>query len=222
MILVIDGALTPAELERIRDSLAQAEFVEGKTTAGWHAKQVKNNRQLARTSPQAGELQELVKGALERHPLLKMAVQPKLIHSVLFSRYEAGMSYGTHVDNAFMGKQQFWRSDVSFTLFLSSPPSYTGGELVVEASDGERSYKLEAGSLVAYPSSSLHRVEPVSAGVRSVAVGWIQSWVRSPERREILFDLDTVRRSIFAREGKTVEFDLLSKTYANLLRQWGD
>lgn len=222
MIFAIDNVLAPEELQFLVDSLSQADFVDGKTTAGWHAKLVKNNSQLDKKSPQFKDLQELIKKALGRNLLLKMALQPKIIHSVLFSCYESGMSYGTHVDNAFMGKQQFWRSDVSFTLFLNSPATYSGGELVVEGLDGDRSYKLEAGSAIVYPSSSLHRVEPVTEGVRLVAVGWIQCLVRDAEKREILFDLDTVRRSIFAKEGKTVEFDLLSKTYANLLRRWAD
>jgi PKHD-type hydroxylase len=222
MILTIDEIITPKELYTIVDLLANAPFVDGKITAGWHAKLVKHNTQLDKQSADHQELQALVKTALERNALLNAAVQPKIIHSLLFSRYTAGMSYGSHIDNAFMGKHQFWRSDLSFTLFLSSPSSYSGGELAIESSDGERSYKLEAGSAIVYPSSTLHRVEPVTEGVRLVAVGWIQSLVRDPAEREILFDLDTVRRSIFAREGKTLEFDLLSKTHANLLRKWGE
>jgi PKHD-type hydroxylase len=99
---------------------------------------------------------------------------------------------------------------------------YEGGELVIESSDGDRTYKLEAGSAIVYPSSTLHQVEPVTEGVRLAAVGWIQSLVRDPNEREILFDLDTTRRSIFAKEGKTIEFDLISKSYANLLRKWAE
>ncbi|HBB35309.1 MAG TPA: Fe2+-dependent dioxygenase [Cyanobacteria bacterium UBA8803] len=222
MIVRVDGVLTPEELNTIVSTLDGADFIDGKTTAGWHAKLVKNNTQLKSQVPYAQDLRELVKAALIRNTLFQASVQPKFIHSILFSRYEKGMSYGTHVDNALMGDQQFLRSDVSFTLFLNSPSSYEGGELVIEATDDERTYKLEAGSMIIYPSSTLHRVEPVTDGVRLVAVGWIQSLVRDPQEREILFDLDTVRRSIFAKEGKTIEFDLLSKCYANLLRKWVD
>jgi PKHD-type hydroxylase len=222
MILAIDNVLNSEEIQFVVKSLSQAEFVDGKTTAGWHAKLVKNNTQLDKKGKLAIELEELVKNALECNILLKAAVQPKIIHSILFSRYEMGMSYGSHTDNAFMGKQNFWRSDVSFTLFLSSPKTYAGGELVMETMGGDRTCKLEAGSAIVYPSSMFHRVEPVTEGVRLVAVGWIQSLVRDPSQREILFDLDTVRRSIFAKEGKTLEFDLLSKTHSNLLRQWGE
>ncbi|MGC1245436.1 MAG: Fe2+-dependent dioxygenase, partial [Spirulinaceae cyanobacterium] len=122
----------------------------------------------------------------------------------------------------FMGGQNFLRSDVSLTLFLNSPSDYVGGELVIEGADDERKFKLEAGSAVVYPSSTLHRVEEVTKGVRLVTVGWVQSLVRDPYQREILFDLDVARRSIFAREGKTIEFDLISKSHSNLLRRWAN
>ena len=222
MIFSIDHVLTSEELKFLVESLEQADFVDGKTTAGWHAKFVKNNMQLNSEATYASDLRELVKTALKRNALFQSALQPKIIHSMLFSRYEKGMSYGRHVDNALMGNQEFLRSDVSFTLFLSSPSTYKGGELVIESSDGDRTYKLEAGSAIVYPSSTLHQVEPVTEGVRLAAVGWVQSLVRDPNEREILFDLDTTRRSIFAKEGKTIEFDLISKSYANLLRKWAE
>lgn len=222
MIFAINEVLSTEKLKLIVETLDQADFVDGKTTAGWHAIFVKNNRQLNSKATYAKDLRELIKTALKRNALFQSAVQPKIIHSMLFSRYEKGMSYGRHVDNAFMGNQEFWRSDVSFTLFLSSPSTYKGGELVIECSDDERTYKLEAGSMIVYPSSTLHRVEPVTQGVRLAVVGWVQSLVRDPSEREILFDLDTARRSIFAKEGKSIEFDLLSKTYANLLRKWAN
>lgn len=222
MIFTLDNILTKDELKFIVDSLEKADFVDGKTTAGWHAKVVKNNRQLKKDVSYGQDLRELVKTALKRSTLFQSAIQPKIIHSVLFSRYETGMSYGRHVDNALMGNWEFLRSDVSFTVFLSSPSTYKGGELVIECSDGDRTYKLEAGSMIVYPSSTLHQVEPVTEGVRLAAVGWVQSLVRDPNEREILFDLDTARRSIFAKEGKTVEFDLISKSYANLLRKWAE
>lgn len=222
MIFSIDEVLTPEELKFIVESLDTADFVDGQTTAGWHAKFVKNNMQLKGEATYAKDLRELIKSALKRNALFQSAVQPKIIHSMLFSRYETGMSYGRHVDNALMGNQEFWRSDVSFTVFLSSPSTYEGGELVIECTDGDRTYKLDVGSMIVYPSSTLHRVEPVTQGVRLAAVGWVQSLVRDPNEREILFDLDTARRSIFAKEGKTIEFDLISKSYANLLRKWAE
>jgi PKHD-type hydroxylase len=221
MILSIENILTSEELTFITNCLDTAEFVDGKTTAGWHARLVKHNTQLNAQAPDTKDLKDLVTKALLRHPLLQIAALPKAIHSILFSRYDTGMSYGSHVDNALMGKE-FLRSDISLTLFLTAPSSYGGGELVIENVEEERSFKLEAGSAIIYPSSSLHRVEPVTEGVRLVAIAWVQSLVRDPSDREILFDLDTVRRSIFHNQGKTTEFDLLSKSYSNLLRKWAD
>ncbi|NJL88016.1 MAG: Fe2+-dependent dioxygenase [Leptolyngbyaceae cyanobacterium SM1_1_3] len=217
MIFRIPGILSFSELEQIRTQLAAARFVDGRLTAGWYAKQVKDNQQIP--AAQAKDLQTQVKAACNRHPLFQAAVRPKQIHSLLFSRYEVGMAYGRHADNAMMGQ---WRSDISFTVFLNEPEDYAGGELVIEGADDEQAYKLPAGSAIFYPASTLHRVETVTQGTRFVAVGWVQSLVRDAAKRELLFDLDTVRRSLFAREGKTDEFDLLSKSVANLLRRWAE
>ncbi|MGB3694836.1 MAG: Fe2+-dependent dioxygenase [Spirulinaceae cyanobacterium] len=222
MIFVIPDVLNPQELDDIVSSLNEADFINGKTTAGWHAKLVKNNVQLKKKISYGEDLKELIKKALKRNLIFNSAIKPRTIHSILFSRYETGMSYGRHIDNAFMGGQNFLRSDVSLTLFLNSPSDYVGGELVIEGADDERKFKLEAGSAVVYPSSTLHRVEEVTKGVRLVTVGWVQSLVRDPYQREILFDLDVARRSIFAREGKTIEFDLISKSHSNLLRRWAN
>ncbi|MEP0868858.1 Fe2+-dependent dioxygenase [Trichocoleus desertorum AS-A10] len=222
MMLTIPDVLTSEELNSVVSSLDASDFVDGKTTAGWHAKLVKQNTQLKNEASYSQALKETIKNALRRNPLFQIAVQPRLIHSMLFSRYESGMSYGSHIDNALMGGQEFWRSDVSLTLFLSSPSSYGGGELVIEGVEGETTFKLEAGSAIVYPSSTLHRVNPVTEGVRLVAVAWVQSLVRDPHKREILFDLDVARRALFEKQGKTTEFDLISKSHANLLRQWAD
>lgn len=219
MLLKIPQVLTAEELETIASSLEASEFVDGKLTAGWYAKQVKHNQQLSKGTDRTQKLKKMIETALDRNLLFQAAVRPKAIHSLLFSRYDPGMSYGRHTDNALMGK---WRSDVSFTIFLNSPSAYEGGELVIESADDETGYKLEAGEAIVYPSSTLHRVDRVTKGTRFVCVGWVQSWVRDPGDREILFDLETVRRSLFARDGKTDEFDLLSKSIANLLRKWMD
>lgn len=220
MIVTINDLLNDELLAVVQDALMTAEFSNGQRTAGWHARLVKHNQQLDRDSTVADELRQRVLKALQANALFEAAAYPSAIHSLLFSRYEAGMEYGRHVDNAFMGGNCHLRADVSFTIFLSEPESYQGGDLVLEGACDEQCYKLSAGSLILYPSSTLHRVEKVTAGVRLVCVGWVQSVVRDPAQREVLFDLDTARRSLFAREGKTIEFDLLAKTYANLLRQW--
>jgi PKHD-type hydroxylase len=221
MILTIDNVLTPEELETVQTTLTAASFVDGKLTAGRYAKLVKTNEQIDGKTDTAKTLRSLVKPAIQRHPLIKSAIRPHTIRPLLFSRYEPGMSYGTHTDNALMGKgRDRTRSDVSLTLFLSDPNTYSGGELCLDTASGEQQIKLPAGSMVVYPSTMLHRVAEVTTGIRFAAVTWIQSLIRNPQEREILFELDTVRRATFEKYGKTVEFDLLSKTLSNLLRKW--
>ena len=178
MIFSIDDILNPEELSSITKILEQAEFVDGKLTAGWHAKLVKNNQQLKLGTSQK-ELVAKVRQALFKNALFQSTVRPKSIHSLLFSRYGEGMSYDTHVDNALMKSSAgLCRSDVSLTLFLNSPQDYAGGELVIEGVQSEQSYKLEQGSAIIYPSTTLHRVNPVTQGTRLVAVGWVQSTIR--------------------------------------------
>jgi PKHD-type hydroxylase len=220
MIISLPEILTAQQLETINDRLNNSAFTSGVKTAGWYAKTIKNNLQLDPKTNDYDSLKKLVKNQLFNHPLIKSACFPKIIHSLLFSRYEEGMYYGRHVDNAMMGSNHFWRSDISFTLFLNSPTSYQGGELIIEGVQKEESYKLSAGSIIIYPSYRLHRVEKVTQGIRFVVVGWIQSLIRDSYKREILFELDTIKRSLFAQYGKTDEFDLLSKNHANLIRLW--
>jgi PKHD-type hydroxylase len=154
---------------------------------------------------------------LAEHAVFALAIRPKTILGPLFSRYEPGHAYGAHVDDALMGGV---RADVSFTLFLSAPDSYDGGELIIDSAAGEDAFKLAPGSILTYPSTTLHRVAPVTRGHRMAAVGWVRSFVRDPARRELLFDLETARRRLFEREGKTPDGDLLAKCTANLLRLW--
>ncbi|GAB4295655.1 MAG: Fe2+-dependent dioxygenase [Oscillatoriaceae cyanobacterium] len=219
MILCIADVLTAEELSVILDKLKEAEFGDGKTTAGEYVRDVKNNQQL-KAAPVASELKSMVLKALKRNELFQMAARPKAICPILFSRYEVGMYYGSHFDNALMGKETLYRTDISLTLFLSEPETYAGGELVIETHHGEQAFKLSAGAAIVYPSSTLHRVETVTQGTRYCAVTWVQSLIRDPFEREILFDLDTARKAIFHKFGKTAEFDLIAKTQANLLRKW--
>lgn len=221
MILSLSHVLTLEELGLITSKLNTAEFLDGKVTAGQHARLVKNNTQLATQSLISHELNQIVSLALQRNSVFRSAVIPKKIRYALFCRYEAGMSYGTHIDNALMTDgQSLMRSDVSLTLFLSSPQDYEGGELTIESASGTQTFKLAAGSMVIYPASTLHRVAPVTKGIRLVAVTWIQSLVRDPNNREMLLDLDTARQALFEKYGENREFDLISKTHANLLRKW--
>ena len=196
MTFVVPDLLSAEVVGEVRSQLEKAEWSDGKLTAGWHAKDVKRNQQLSAKQALTKPLVEQVKKTALAHPLFQAAARPRKIHTVRFNRYEAGMSYGRHTDDALMNGG---RSDLSFTLFLSEPDSYEGGELVVEGMDSEQSYKLAAGSMIVYPSSSLHRVDAVTNGVRWAAVGWLQSWVREAARRELLFELDTARRSLYTR-----------------------
>jgi PKHD-type hydroxylase len=221
MILCIADVLAAADLAAIRRGLGKAAFQDGRKTAGWHARQVKRNEQVAPASRAARALGERIGAALGANPVFQSGVQPRTIRPFLLSRYGPGMEYGSHVDDAIMGQPRV-RSDVSVTVFLSAPEDYDGGELVIEAAGGEQAFKLPAGHAIAYPSTSLHRVEKITRGTRLVAVTWVQSLVRAAEDREILFDLDMARRAIFDRGGKTREFDLIARSYANLLRKWSD
>ena len=221
MLLSIPKLLTAKDLEMISEKLKVEDFIDGKKTAGWSAKKVKQNTQLDTKAQYGKELKEFIKEALKRNLTFQSGVKPKFIHSMLLSRYQEGMSYGAHVDNAVMGSN-FLRSDVSLTVFLNPPSEYEGGELVIEEVNQNRMIKLDAGSVITYPSSTLHRVAPVTKGVRLVAVAWVQSLVRDPAKREILFELDLSRRSIFEKHGKCNEFNWINKSYTNLLRQWSD
>jgi PKHD-type hydroxylase len=216
MIVAIADTLTTAEVAEARASLANATFHDGRTTAGWSAKLVKANLQAA-DSPELQRLRQFVQARLIEHAVFALAARPKTILGPLFSRYEPGHGYGSHVDDALIGGV---RTDVSFTLFLTAPDSYDGGELIIDSAAGEDAIKLNAGSLIIYPSTTLHHVAPVTRGQRLAAVGWVRSYIRQAAQRELLFDLETARRRLFEREGKTPDGDLLAKCAANLLRMW--
>ena len=216
MQIVIGNVLSAEEVALVRETLARANFQDGRETAGFAARMVKNNRQAAHDG-KIETVRRLVESRILNHEVFALAVRPKTLTSIMFSAYAPGMGYGSHVDDALM---QGMRTDVSFTLFLSEPASYDGGELVIESAAGEDAVKLEAGALVAYPSTALHHVAEVTSGVRLAAVGWARSYIRDGARRELLFDLDTARRQMFAQYGKSADYDLVSKSLANLLRMW--
>ena len=218
MILAIADVLSVADIEAVRAGLGHATFVDGKATAGWSARLVKSNLQAA-VGPETERLRELVETRLVAHPVFALATRPKTLIGPLFSRYRPGHAYGAHVDDALIAGL---RTDVSFTLFLAEPDTYDGGELIIDTASGEEAFKLPAGSLVTYPAATLHRVAPVTRGERLAAAGWVRSHLRDPAHRELLFDLETARRRLFDRDGKTAEGDLLAKCAANLMRQWCD
>jgi len=218
MFLVIGGLLGPHEVAAIREAAAGLAFEDGRATAGRFAREVKANDQAA-ASPALEAVLTKVESALWAHPVFQAAARPRRLVRLILSRYRGGQAYGSHVDDAIMGGA---RTDLSFTLFLSEEASYEGGALVVEDALEERSIRLAPGDMVLYPSNTLHRVEPVSAGERLAVVGWVTSWVREPERREILFDLEQSLTEVHAAEGKSALFDRLAKTRTNLLRMWAD
>ncbi len=222
MIVCIPDVLDQATLKGILDAIDEGEFVDGRTTAGFRAKQVKNNQQMKRGDEQAEVIKDRVVAALRGNRQFRQAAQPKVIQRPLISKYEPGMAYGSHVDDAIMGPHGGTRTDVSTTVFLSDPDEYEGGELVIEQSIGELRVKLPAGSAVVYPSGDLHHVAPVTKGVRLAAVTWIQSLIRDPRQREILYDVDTVRRSLADQDAQSRDTNLAYKTYANLLRLWAE
>lgn len=217
MILVINDLLDAKMAAAAAEAAASAPFVDGRRTAGWHAREVKNNLQVDAEDAAFSDLRRQIAQAVLRHPLFVRAFLPKAMAAVMINRYDPGMTYGTHVDDPLMAGM---RTDVSFTVFLSDPKSYAGGELVIDTSSGRQAYKLPVGAGVAYPSGALHRVQPVTGGTRLAAVGWTQSLVRDPARRELLFDLDQASRAIFEQHGKTPAFDAVAKSLANLQRMW--
>ena len=217
MHIVIGNILAAGEAEAVRSALERARLVHGKITAGFAARVVKHNLQAEGADRSLDTVRKLVAERILGNEVFRLAVRPKALAPLLFSRYEEGMHYGSHVDEALMNGM---RTDVSFTLFLCDPASYGGGELTIESAAGEETYKLDVGALVAYPATALHRVSEVTRGTRLAVAGWVRSFVRDPARRELLFDLETARRCMFAREGKSAEYDLVSKSLANLLRMW--
>jgi PKHD-type hydroxylase len=219
VLIQIPGILDGAVLAAMRDALrAEPEaFAAGKATAGWHAKAVKDNEQAK--GAVAASVTAKVKELLLAHPVFKAAARPKQCVRLLVSRYRPGMAYGTHVDDALMDGI---RTDLSFTLFLAEPREYEGGELVVEGNDGETAIKLPAGGLVLYPTTSLHRVNPVTTGERLAVVGWVRSYIRSPEQREVLFDLDNVVAALREARVERAILDRLFKVRADLLRMWAE
>lgn len=220
MILCIGDVLDHAALTDLRNTIGAGIFVDGVLSSGWASRLVKNNEQLG-AGPALAAAQDKVIATLKANPVFMGAALPRRFAPPLFARYEPGMQFGTHMDNPLMGPDHM-RADISVTIFLSEPDDYDGGELVMETTGGEAAYKLAAGSAIAYPTTVLHRVEPVTRGRREVAVTWAQSLVRRADEREILFDLDRVARSIFERDGKSEEFELINKTSANLKRLWVD
>lgn len=226
MLLAIPDVLTPAEVASARAALDAAEWIDGRVTAGEQSAAVKQNAQLAEGSPVAQALGEVILGGLARSPLFISAALPQRIFPPLFNRYGEGASFGVHVDNAIRaipGTPIRLRTDLSCTLFFSEPEEYDGGELIIEDVYGPQRVKLPAGHLILYPSTSLHRVTPITRGARVASFFWLQSMIRADDQRALLFDLDqTIQRLALEKDANDPSVVSLSGVYHNLLRQWAE
>ncbi len=220
MLTTLDHLISPANMTRIRELLAESPFIDGKLSAGVVARGVKQNQEMNPRSAHYQELNELVMSNLVRHPKFKAAAWPKRVAAPFYARYEPGMEYGEHVDDPVMGHGDLYRTDISTTIFLSEPDEYDGGELTIKDSYGERSIKLPAGSAVIYPSHSRQYVAPVTKGVRLVAVTWAQSTIRDPAKRELLYELNQAREMLYKELPESEATRKVSATFNNLVRRW--
>lgn len=224
MMYHIPGVLTPQDVAQCRQQLEQADWIDGRVTTGAQGAQVKNNQQVDTNSELYIALQKAVLSAINQNALFFSAALPKTISMPLFNRYQDNETYGFHVDGAVRSHPEsgWMRTDLSATLFLSSPDSYDGGELIVNDTYGQHTVKLPAGDVVLYPSSSLHCVTPVTRGVRVASFMWVQSMIRDDKKRAMLFELDKNIQSLKSRSGESEEILSLLNLYHNLLREWSE
>ena len=223
MMIHIPNVLTAAEVARCREVMEKAAWVDGRVTAGHQSAQVKFNLHLPEAAAEARELSDMVHDALGRSSLFMSAVLPKQVFPPLFNRYDAGMTFGAHVDNAIrVGNGARVRTDVSSTLFISGPEDYDGGELVVQDTYGEHTVKLPAGDMIVYPATSLHNVTPITRGSRIASFFWTQSMIRDESKRSLLFDMDMAIIKLGRDHPDHASNVELTAVYHNLLRQWAE
>ncbi len=227
MLVHVPNLLTPGEVSHMRETLGAADWADGRITAGAQSAQAKKNLQVPENSPAHRALGEIILTALGRNELFTAAALPLRVFPPLFNRYDPGMGFGTHIDNAIRfvkgaGAPVRVRTDLSATLFLTDPAAYDGGELVIEDTFGAQRIKLPAGDMILYPASSRHHVTQVTRGSRVSSFFWIQSMVREDEARRHLFELDTAIQSLRRTQGDTAEAVQLTGLYHNLVRRWAD
>lgn len=221
MTLILQQVLAAEDLTRVREELAGVAWGSGKRTAGAVARAVKENLQADGADPRVQALERFVVDALRRHPLFEIAARPARISRLLFSKYEPGMTYGAHTDDALMGAgDDKLRTDLAFTIFLAERQTYQGGALVVQSALGDQEIALDAGEAILYPAGSIHYVAPVTRGARLAAVGWLQSFVPDAGQRETLFDLSVTRTRLAEAGAARDELLRLDKSISNLLRMW--
>lgn len=225
MIVQIPDVLTASEIVEARTLLENAEWVDGKVTAGYQSARTKDNLQIPEDHLAAKQVGEMVLNALDRNPLFMAAALPHTVFPPLFNCYRGGQSFGTHVDNAVRfhrGSHQRIRTDLSATLFFTGPNEYEGGELLIEDTYGAQSVKLPAGHMILYPATSLHRVTPVTSGARVCSFFWIQSMIRGDAERSILFELDVAVQRLAQETPNHLSAVQLTGVYHNLLRRWAE
>lgn len=224
MFLVISNVLRPDILDALLPEVANLPWRDGRVSAGRTASEVKENLQADLSGSLGAKLTSILQTSIEANEVLRAASRPKLFSNLLLSKTVAGGYYGPHVDNALMKKgSQHFRTDLSFSLSLSSSDSYEGGELIIHHEGSVQSHRPAAGELVLYPSTSLHEVREVTRGERLMCVGWIESHIRNPQHREVLFDLENLRASLRdSHTGQSAELMTLDKTISNLLRLWAE
>jgi PKHD-type hydroxylase len=217
-VYILKDILSKEQVYKVIKDLNDSAFVDGKSTASGMAKNVKNNEQV--DISKVPGLLDLIVNSVTRNEAFKHLTMAKNVSNILVSRYKDGMEYGRHTDNAIMGSG--FRSDISFTLFLTEPDSYEGGDLTLETVFGDKKIKLEAGSLIFYPTGELHRVAPVTKGERIVIVGWVESRIRDSRKRQLVLDLVQVRKQYLKKNGHDMHADLLLKSTENLKRMWDE
>lgn len=222
MLLRIPSLLSEEQLKTVQALLAQGRFVDGKLSAGMAAQRVKYNEELEQEGPAVEQLNEIVMGSLVRHPVYRNGALPQRVAVPFYARYTTGMGYGDHIDDPVMGPGPRYRSDIAITIFLNGPECYDGGELVIRTAFGDREIKLGAGDAIMYPASSLHRVAEVSRGERLVAVTWVQSLIRDPARRELLYELNLAREKLLHTLPDAEETARVNTVYVNLVRMWAE
>ena len=225
MLVHIPQVLNADQLKLVRERLSGAAWVDGRVSAGHQGIRVKDNRQLAESADVALELGDLILAALERNPLFISATLPNRVYPPMFNRYDSGMTFGNHIDNAVRlipGSGLKIRTDISATLFLNQPQDYDGGELCIDDTYGSHAVKLPAGDLLVYPASSLHRVTAVTRGARLASFFWVQSLIRDDAQRTLLFDLDRAIQRLNATQADEAARLQLTGSYHNLLRMWSD
>jgi len=222
MLVNVEKVLDRQRLRLVHELLSGAPFVDGRLSAGAMANRVKRNEEVDVHAQQIARLNDVVMRALVSHPTYQAAAMPLRVAAPYYARYRPGMTYGDHIDDPIMQADLPYRSDIAITIFLNEPEEYDGGELVVRGTFGDQQIKLPAGDAVLYPASSVHQVAPVTRGERLVAVTWLQSAVRDPARREILYTLYMAKETLRERDPEAPETVQVNHAYVNLVRMWAD